>query len=101
MGPKQTKILVTKLLRTYAEQESDTVWRLDCAKALAAVESGNQIAELRTFLQARDAQPLPETVESFMTTTARRAQALVNTGTTLLFACADAEIATWLPITST
>jgi hypothetical protein len=72
------------LLGTYAEQESDTVWRIDRAKALAAVESGNQIAELRTLLQARDAQPLPETVESFLTTTARRAQALVNTGTALL-----------------
>jgi len=81
------------LLGTYAEQESDTVWRLDRAKALAAVESGNQIAELRTFLQARDAQPLPDTVESFITTTERRARALVNTGTALLIACADAEIA--------
>jgi hypothetical protein len=81
------------LLGTYAEQESDTVWRLDRAKALAAVESGNQITELRTFLQARDAQPLPESVESFITTTERRARALVNTGTALLIACADAEIA--------
>ena len=81
------------LLGTYAEQESDTVWRLDRAKALAAVESGNQIAELRTFLQARDAQPLPDTVESFITTTEQRARALVNTGTALLVACADAEIA--------
>ena len=31
------------LLGTYAEQESDTVWRLDREKALAAVESGHQI----------------------------------------------------------
>jgi hypothetical protein len=81
------------LLGTYAEQESDTVWRLDREKALAAVESGNQIAELRAFLQARDAQPLPETVESFIITTARRAQALVNKGMALLIECAGAEIA--------
>jgi hypothetical protein len=81
------------LLGTYAEQESDTVWRLDREKALAAVESGNQIAELRVFLQARDAQPLPETVESFIITTARRAQALVNKGMALLIECAGAEIA--------
>jgi Helicase conserved C-terminal domain len=81
------------LLGTYAEQESDTVWRLDREKALAAVESGNQIAELREFLQARDEQPLPETVESFITTTERRARALVNKGTALLIEGADAEIA--------
>jgi hypothetical protein len=72
------------LLGTYAEQESDTVWRLNRAKALAAVESGHQIAALRAFLQARDAQLLPETVESFLITTERRAQALVNKGTALL-----------------
>jgi len=84
------------LLGTYAEQASDTVWRLDCAKALAAVESGNQIAALRAFLQARDAQPLPETVESFLITTEQRARALVNTGTALLIACAEAEIADWI-----
>ena len=40
------------LLGAYAEQEMDTVWRLNREKALAAVESGNQIAELRAFLQA-------------------------------------------------
>ena len=81
------------LLGTYAEQESDTVWRLDREKALAAVESGNQIAELRAFLQARDAQPLPETVESFIITTARRARALVNKGMALLIECAEVETA--------
>jgi hypothetical protein len=81
------------LLGAYAEQETDTVWRLNREKALAAVESGHQIAELRAFLQARDAQPLPETVESFLLTTERRARALVNTGTALLIACAEAEVA--------
>jgi hypothetical protein len=44
-------------------------------------------------LQARDAQPLPETVESFLLTTERRARALVNTGTALLIECAEAEVA--------
>jgi hypothetical protein len=81
------------LLGAYAEQETDTVWRLNREKALAAVESGHQIAELRAFLQARDAQPLPETVESFILTTERRARALVNKGTALLIECAEAEVA--------
>jgi hypothetical protein len=81
------------LLDTYAERESDHVWRLSRDKALAAVENGHQIAELQAFLAARDEQPLPDTVESFIATTARRASALVNKGTALLIECVDAEVA--------
>jgi XPB/Ssl2-like helicase family protein len=81
------------LLETWAERESDEVWRLDSDKALSAVERGHQIAELREFLQSRDEQPLPETVEGFIVTTERRARALKNTGAALLIECADAELA--------
>ena len=81
------------LLESYAAKESETVWRLDRDKALTAVEGGHQIAELRAFLQARDEQPLPETVEAFISTTERRAQALHNKGTALLIECADAALA--------
>lgn len=81
------------LLETYAEKESDTVWRLSQEKSLAAVEGGNQIKELRDFLQARDEQELPGTVEAFFVTTDRQARALKNTGTAFLVECADAEIA--------
>ncbi len=83
----------TLFLETYAEKESNTAWRLSRERALAAVESGNRIKELRDFLQARDEQPLPETVEGFIATTDRQARALKNTGTALLIECADAEIA--------
>jgi hypothetical protein len=81
------------LLETYAERETDTAWRLDRHKAIAAVEGGHHIAELREFLQTRDEQELPETVESFLSTTELRAQALRPQGLALLIACADAEIA--------
>jgi hypothetical protein len=81
------------LLETWAERESDEVWRLDRDKALSAVEGGHQIAELREFLQARDEQPLPETVEGFIVTTERQARALKNAGVALLIECADAELA--------
>jgi hypothetical protein len=83
----------TLLLETYAEKESDTVWRLSQEKALSAVESGSQIKELRDFLAARDEQELPDTVEGFFATTERRAKACINKGTALLIECADAEIA--------
>ena len=49
--------------------------------------------ELREFLTTRDEQPLPETVEGFLETSARRSQALVTQGTALLIECADAELA--------
>lgn len=81
------------LLETYAEKEADTVWRLDRQKATAAVESGHPIAELRDFLQTRDEQPLPETVESFVTTTEHRARALHKKAPALLIECADTEVA--------
>lgn len=83
----------TLLLETYAEKESDTVWHLSREKALAAVESGSRIQELRDFLTARDEQELPGTVEGFLSTTERRARACTNKGTALLIECADAEIA--------
>jgi hypothetical protein len=81
------------LLETYATQEDDAVWRLDREKAVVAGESGHHLGELREFLQARDEQPLPETVESFLTTTERRARALQQKGLALLIECADVEIA--------
>ncbi len=81
------------LLETYAERESDDVWRLSRDKALSAVENGNQIAELQAFLASRDEQTLPDTVESFIVTTDRQAKALVNKGTALLIECASAEVA--------
>ncbi|MCZ6872797.1 MAG: hypothetical protein O7G88_04590, partial [bacterium] len=81
------------LLESYAAQESDSVWRLDRDKALSTVESGHQIAELREFLQARDTQPLPETVEAFILTAEQRAQAFRHQGTALLIECADAALA--------
>jgi hypothetical protein len=49
--------------------------------------------ELREFLQARDEQELPGTVEAFFVTTGHQARALKNTGEALLVDCADAEIA--------
>jgi hypothetical protein len=81
------------LLETWAEKESDDTWHLDQEKAIKAIETGGQIAELQQFLQARDAQELPEPVEGFIVTTERRARACTNKGAALLIECADAEIA--------
>jgi hypothetical protein len=81
------------LLETWAEKETEESWRLDRQKALRAIEKGHDIAELRTFLQAREEQTLPEPVESFLKTVQKQGRALKIVGTALLIQCEDAEIA--------
>ena len=81
------------LLENYAETKSDNVWQLDRHKALLAVENGHQIADLREFLETRDEQLLPETVEAFIATTERQAQALRYQGAAVLIECADTKLA--------
>lgn len=81
------------LLDTWAEKETETVWRLNRDKILNAIENGHAITDLHEFLQVRDQQGLPETVEGFLTSTARKASALKPTGTALLIECVSAELA--------
>ncbi len=81
------------LLETYAEKESEVVWYLDRARTMAALENGHQIVELRGFLQARDDQPLPETVEGFLREAERNAGRLRDRGPAVLVECADAALA--------
>lgn len=81
------------LLDTWAEKESDNTWRLNQEKALEAIERGSDIKELSAFLQERDEQSLPETVERFVITTEKQARALVNKGSVLLIECENAQLA--------
>ena len=81
------------VLETYARVESDGVWRLDLTRALTAVESGQDVTQLREFLDARDDQPLPEKVEGFIRSVELGARALKRKGPALLIECADKEIA--------
>jgi hypothetical protein len=80
-------------LATWATKETDGSWRLDQQKSLAAIEKGHDIAELRAFLQAREDQPLPETVESFIKTCQKQGKALKIAGTALLIDCDSAATA--------
>ena len=81
------------VLETWANAESDAVWRLDRDRILAAVESGHDADGLRRFLAERDDQPLPETVEGFLRDAERGARALRTQGMGLLIECVDADIA--------
>ncbi len=81
------------VLDAYAEKTSDAQWHLNQARTMEAVENGHQIAELREFLQARDEQPLPETVERFIADAERRARLMRDRGAARLVECADAALA--------
>ena len=81
------------LLETYAKTESDGVWRLDLSQSMAAVESGQDVAQLREFLTARDDQPLPDRVEGFLRRVEQGSRALTAKGRALMIECADKAIA--------
>ena len=81
------------VLETYANQEEGATWRLDGERILLALEAGSDVDELRSFLAARDDQPLPETVEGFLQRLSRGADALKMRGEAFLIECADAGVA--------
>jgi len=84
------------VLEMWATEEADRLWQLDFQKAIVAVEKGHDMDEFREFLQARDDQPLPDTVESFIKSAGKQGKALKVAGTTLLIDCSDAQVAAML-----
>lgn len=80
-------------LANFAEKESESVWLLSRELLIKALENGQNIEALREFLQAREEQPLPETVEGFLRDAKNRAAALREKGLMRLFECRTAEIA--------
>jgi hypothetical protein len=84
------------MLDTWAAPLTDKSWQLDRQKALAAVESGHDTAELHAFLQARDEQPLPQPVEAFLAACQKQGRALRIAGTAVLVECQDAATAATL-----
>jgi hypothetical protein len=80
------------LLENYADRESGAMWRLSRERTLSTLEGGAAIAELRSFLEARDDQELPDPVSAFLVLTERNATALKPKCRTLLIECADIEV---------
>jgi hypothetical protein len=83
----------TLLLENWAEPVDQDSWRLNREKALAAIEKGYDIAELRAFLESRDDMPLPETVDALIRQCERNGKALRSSGNAVLIECLDDEIA--------
>lgn len=80
-------------LATWAEELAENRWRLDLQRAVGAIEKGLDIGELRVFLEAREDQPLPETVESFIKAAEQQGKAFKVLGTVLLIDCENEKIA--------
>ena len=80
-------------LDTWAEPLDDQTWRLDGGRILEALEQGRPLSELRDFLEAREDQGLPDTVEGFLAKAEKRATAFRTAGLFLLIDCADEDLA--------
>jgi hypothetical protein len=77
------------VLERYAHRTADRVWRLDRERLLAAAEEGESIADVRAFLEARTATPLPPTVDSLLDDIADRTRRFVDRGAMRVIECAD------------
>lgn len=80
-------------LETWAEAESDEVFRLHESRAIEAVEAGHDPEEFVRFLEERDDQPLPETMIAFLKQARENGEAVRQSGGAILFECRDARTA--------
>jgi len=80
-------------LDTWAEPLDDQTWRLESGRILEALEQGRPLREFRDFLEAREDQGLPDTVEGFLARAEKRAASLRTVGLYLLIDCADEDLA--------
>lgn len=80
-------------LKNFAEREDENFWRLSRELTISALENGQNIESLREFLESREEQLLPETVEGFLRETQKRAGALKDKGTARIIECETAQIA--------
>ncbi len=80
-------------LGNFAVKENAESWRLSRELTLNALENGQNIESLREFLESREEQLLPETVEGFLRETGKRAVALKDNGAARIIECETEKIA--------
>lgn len=83
----------TLFLENFAVKEDESTWRLSRESTINAIENGQNIEALREFLENREEQFLPETVEGFLRETQKRAAALKDKGIARIIECETAAIA--------
>jgi hypothetical protein len=83
----------TLLLEAYADKLSAQEWHLSLRKTMAAVENGRNVGELREFLEKREEQFLPETVERFLRDAGDKKRRFKDNGTAFVLDCGSLELA--------
>lgn len=81
------------VLDLYTQRIADTIWRLDLDKLLTAIEDGHQVAELKQFLEQNSSEPLPESVQEFLSDASEKATSLRDLGEARLIECASSHLA--------
>lgn len=79
--------------KNFAEKESENIWQISRELTIRSLENGQDIKSLREFLEIREEQFLPETVEGFLNDAPKRAKALRNRGLAHFIECLTNEIA--------
>ncbi len=80
-------------LDAFAVRVSESAWRLDAGKLLAAIEEGRPVAEIRAFLAARCGAPIPDRVARLLEDVADRSAKVHDRGIVRLIECADPALA--------
>jgi hypothetical protein len=80
-------------LERFAQRKSEAVWQLDPGMIVESVEKGLTVEELKTFLEAKNQGPLPQTVAVFLDDMASKLSQLKDLGAARLIACKDANVA--------
>ncbi len=81
------------MIETWAGPPGANCWELNADRALSAIERGNDISKFHRFLEDRDDQELPETVQAFLGDCGRKGKALEVGAEATLIHCRDAESA--------
>ncbi|MCG6879151.1 MAG: helicase-associated domain-containing protein [Deltaproteobacteria bacterium] len=76
-------------LEKSCRKKSSAVWKLTTRTLLEAAQNGTTIEEIRTFLESRSAQPIPDTVRTLLNDTKKRSTGFEYAGRTHLVACKD------------
>jgi hypothetical protein len=79
--------------KNFAVKEDENAWQISRELTIQAIENGQDIEQLRDFLEKREEQDLPETVEGFLRDAPKRANALKNKGLAQIIECQTKEIA--------
>lgn len=81
------------MLESFADRAAETEWQFSMIRTLKMIEAGLDVRAFADFLQARDEQPLPDTIAGFFRDAVERARAFKDQGEAKLIECTDSALA--------